>query len=173
MSHLKGRLRLTEDAAMKLEVQAAKAFQPRAPITTKELFAGRWDQITTLADAVSQPGLHVVIYGERGVGKTSLANVVRPIIFAFDSPLPDESDEDTEQNDDAANGREKTPQRIVIKANANSGDSFSSIWEKLFENLTWVDDAIGIGFRPRLKGHVRPRCSYVVHSPRSRCHASL
>src|SRR5690349_10398978 len=63
-----------------LSLAAANAFQPRTPITTKELFAGRWNQMTTLADAVSQPGLHVVIYGERGVGKTSLANVVKPLI---------------------------------------------------------------------------------------------
>lgn len=159
MSNVKGRLRLTEDTAMKLEVQAAKAFQPRAPITTKELFAGRWEQITTLADAVSQPGLHVVIYGERGVGKTSLANVVGPIILAFDSPMPEENDDEAEHAH-ANRGKEKTPERIVIKANANSGDSFSSIWEKLFENLTWIDDAVGIGFRPRLKGHVPLRDSF-------------
>ena len=53
-----------------LTAQASKAFQPRTPITTKDLFAGRWSELTTISDAVHESGLHVVIYGERGVGKT-------------------------------------------------------------------------------------------------------
>src|ERR1017187_1498602 len=61
-----------------LSAAAGKVLQPRTPITNRELFAGRWSQLTTVADAVAQPGLHVAIYGERGVGKTSLANVVKP-----------------------------------------------------------------------------------------------
>jgi ABC-type molybdenum transport system ATPase subunit/photorepair protein PhrA len=43
------------------------------------------EKLTTIRDAAHQAGLHVVIYGERGVGKTSLANVVRPTIWALDN----------------------------------------------------------------------------------------
>ena len=75
---------LSYEQAIDVAANAANVLQPRLPITTKELFAGRWDELTTLADAVRQPGLHVAIYGERGVGKTSLANVVRATIRAFD-----------------------------------------------------------------------------------------
>ncbi len=67
-----------------LRVEAGKVFQPRTPITIRELFAGRWNEIQDLVEAVSQIGLHVVIYGERGVGKTSLANIIKPVIAAFD-----------------------------------------------------------------------------------------
>jgi replication-associated recombination protein RarA len=75
---------LTVEQADKLDISASQTFRPRTPIATRDLFAGRWGQIKTLADAVSQSGLHVVIYGERGVGKTSLSNVIKPIIQAFD-----------------------------------------------------------------------------------------
>ncbi len=52
------------------------AFTPSAPIDKRTLFAGRFDQLRDAVTAVSQKGQHAVIYGERGVGKTSLANVV-------------------------------------------------------------------------------------------------
>ena len=52
---------LTAAEARDLSIKAGKVFQPRTPISTREFFAGRWEQITTLADAVSQTGLHVVI----------------------------------------------------------------------------------------------------------------
>lgn len=50
-------------------------FSPSAPITRKDLFAGRTKQLMQLIDAVTEPGQHAVIYGERGVGKTSMAAV--------------------------------------------------------------------------------------------------
>ena len=141
MATLNDDWRLGIEQAEALGIQAAKVFQPRQPIATRDLFAGRWNQITTLADAVGQPGLHVVIYGERGVGKTSLANVVRPIIRAFDHKegepeIPEEQ------------------QRMVIKTNASSGDTFSTIWEKLFKDVVWKDDRPAIGIVPVKKGRV-------------------
>ncbi len=151
----KDNLGLSPEQAQKLEVQAARVFQPRTPISTREFFAGRWNQITTLVDAVSQPGLHVVIYGERGVGKTSLANVVKPIIQAFDEPdEAPEDDESDDQEDSEVEEESSSPQRIVIKVNANSGDTFSSIWEKLLEDLTWLDTGETSGYQPKIKGRV-------------------
>jgi MoxR-like ATPase len=149
MSPFKSSFVLDETQAHKLEVQAARVFQPRAPVSVREFFAGRWNQITTLADAVSQTGLHVVIYGERGVGKTSLANIVKPIIEAFDDPI-----ELVQQASDHDSPQKTKPSRIVIKANANSGYTFSSIWKKLLEDLTWLDDSETIGYQPKIKGRV-------------------
>lgn len=144
--------RLSALEAQKLEMQAAKVFQPRTPISAREFFAGRWSQITTLADAAGQPGLHVVIYGERGVGKTSLANVVRPIIEAFEE-IQAVKPEGESQSQPAR-------PRLVIKTNANSGDTFSSIWEKLFEDLTWENETKEIGFSPGGKGPVPLRTAF-------------
>lgn len=149
MARSKEELKLSVEQAQKLEVHAAKVFQPRAPISAREFFAGRWNQITTLADAVSQLGLHVVIYGERGVGKTSLANVVKPIIEVFDEPET-HLNEESEANSEEA----ETPERIVVQTNATSGDTFSSIWGKLFEDLTWLDETEEIGYQTKMKGRV-------------------
>src|ERR1700685_4592116 len=110
----------------KADLLAAKAidvFKPRTPITVRELFAGRWGELTTIRDAARQAGLHVVVYGERGVGKTSLANVVRPTIWALDNY-----------------GKEDAPSdRLVVTCVANSMDTFASIWHKLFAEVQWPD----------------------------------
>lgn len=55
------------------------AFSPSAPIDRKSLFAGRINELRDGINAVSQRGQHVIIYGERGVGKTSFANVLLEI----------------------------------------------------------------------------------------------
>lgn len=130
---------LSYDESQALAAAAAKVFQPRTPITTRELFAGRWDELTAVADAANQPGLHVVIYGERGVGKTSLANVVKPTIVALD------------QYDKPVG---TVPERLVVKTVTTTGDSFSSIWTKLFRDLSVEDDRQTIGLNPREKGRV-------------------
>lgn len=51
------------------------AFRPHAPIEDPGSFVGRTDERASVTDAIHQPGLQVVIFGERGAGKTSLANV--------------------------------------------------------------------------------------------------
>lgn len=54
-------------------------FSPNAPISRQEVFAGRQAQLRELLDAIRQVGQHAVIYGDRGVGKTSLAMVGQEI----------------------------------------------------------------------------------------------
>lgn len=130
---------LTYDEAQILAANAARAFQPRTPIITTELFAGRWTELTSVADAVNQRGLHVVIYGERGVGKTSLANVVGSTIWALDHY---EKDPKT------------VPERIVVKTVTTTADTFSSIWEKLFQELSFDNNKTTIGLNPFSKARV-------------------
>ncbi len=45
------------------------------PVVSREAFAGRHDQMLRLINAIEEQRVHVVIYGERGIGKTSLAHV--------------------------------------------------------------------------------------------------
>lgn len=52
-----------------------QAFHPYAPIELPEFFAGRLRHIEKLEAEVAAPGRQVAIYGERGVGKTSLARL--------------------------------------------------------------------------------------------------
>ena len=66
---------LDETALLERMPLVAEAFRPSAPIDRRSLFSGRTDQIAELFSVVAQPGAHAVVYGERGVGKTSLAAV--------------------------------------------------------------------------------------------------
>jgi len=45
------------------------------PVVGRESFAGRHDALAQLISSIEQQRVHVVIYGERGIGKTSLAHV--------------------------------------------------------------------------------------------------
>jgi Cdc6-like AAA superfamily ATPase len=107
-----------------LVAMAGQVFKPQTPIDTRELFAGRWEELTTISDAVNQAGLHVAVYGERGVGKTSLANVVGITVDFWDNYKKPE---------------EEHVHRVVSKAVANTKDSFSTIWHRLFGGFTWPD----------------------------------
>jgi Cdc6-like AAA superfamily ATPase len=51
-------------------------FKPKTPIDDARLFQGRVKQIQDVMDVVWEEGGHAVIFGERGVGKTSLANII-------------------------------------------------------------------------------------------------
>jgi Cdc6-like AAA superfamily ATPase len=119
--------------AAELSIAVGKVFQPRAPISTRELFAGRWEQCTSIVDAVNQKGLHIVIFGERGVGKTSLANVLDPLLEVM------EADEKTNIN---------TNPRLVVKVNVHQGDSFSTVWNRVFEEITLVENKPMVGMNP-------------------------
>jgi Cdc6-like AAA superfamily ATPase len=52
------------------------AFTPSRPITRPQMFAGRTHILRSLIRAIEEQHLHVVIYGERGIGKTSLLNIL-------------------------------------------------------------------------------------------------
>ncbi|MCR9218456.1 MAG: ATP-binding protein, partial [bacterium] len=80
----------------------------------------------------SEVGLHVVIYGERGVGKTSIANVISPVLDLFDGADP-------------SNPRTR---RIVIRTNANGEDDFSSLWRRALDEVQFNLERKTIGFEP-------------------------
>jgi len=52
------------------------AFTPAQPVIDPALFAGRSDTLTTLIRSIEDQRLHVIAYGERGIGKTSLIHVL-------------------------------------------------------------------------------------------------
>jgi MoxR-like ATPase len=51
-----------------------EAFSPGRPLEDINMLAGRQRQLSKLLDIVMQRGHHGIIYGERGVGKSTLAN---------------------------------------------------------------------------------------------------
>ena len=52
------------------------AYAPTRPVTDPRLFAGRTGIVKALIHALEEQRFHVVIYGERGVGKTSLLHLL-------------------------------------------------------------------------------------------------
>jgi Cdc6-like AAA superfamily ATPase len=70
----------TEQQRLEHERKVKAAFSPHSPINHPDFFSGRIEQIRAAADAITTPGLSVVIYGERGVGKTSLANILKDLL---------------------------------------------------------------------------------------------
>lgn len=95
-----------------LEVRLSQAFSPAAPIVRRDFFRGRHAIVRRLINAANQSGQHAIIYGERGVGKTSLANVL------FDSLAPFTSE-------NLASGR----------FNCDAETTYKQIWNSLFEQV--------------------------------------
>lgn len=89
----------------------SRFFKPATPIQKKDLFAGRKPQIHAVVDAINQDGRHVVLYGERGAGKTSLSNMLFPVL--------------------------ECPGRVVLtpQINCTSQDTFAAIWKRVFEEI--------------------------------------
>ena len=104
---------LTEDEGLRLIADINSAFTPGAPINSRELFAGRRRQVEKVIGTVVQPGQHAVIYGERGVGKTSLANTLFDFLVFM--------------------GRHNYQR---ARLNCSNGMSFEHIWRGIFKQLT-------------------------------------
>ncbi|MBS0334059.1 MAG: ATP-binding protein [Proteobacteria bacterium] len=51
-------------------------YTPSQPVTDRRVFAGRSDILTTIIRAIEDDRSHVVIYGHRGIGKTSTLHVL-------------------------------------------------------------------------------------------------
>lgn len=64
----------TADDWLQLSFEIRQLFDG-APIDEEDLFAGRTSEVNKILEAVLTRSKHVVLYGERGVGKTSLSNV--------------------------------------------------------------------------------------------------
>jgi Cdc6-like AAA superfamily ATPase len=100
----------------------AEVFRPAAPIDRRGLFSGRVEQIGELFSVVGQPGQHAVVYGERGVGKTSLTTVVAELL----------------------RGSNVATVRVIC----DSSDDFSSIWRKALGEIGLRTTTSGVGFVP-------------------------
>ena len=53
-----------------------RAYTPAQPVSDRRMFAGRTEVLAALIRAIEDQRLHSIIYGERGIGKTSLLRVL-------------------------------------------------------------------------------------------------
>ena len=104
------------------------AFTPSAPISSKDQFKGRGKQVRDVIESLFEPGQHAVIFGERGVGKTSLANIIPTVL--------------------------SKSQMAVVKVNCNRSDDFKSIWTKALEKLPYIFTENSVGFKPDNKEEI-------------------
>lgn len=58
-----------------------RVFTPHQPIQTTKLFFGREQQVAKLIEHINTPGQHALLYGDRGVGKSSLAIVASKLLL--------------------------------------------------------------------------------------------
>lgn len=101
---------LDQAELIRVHNQLGTLFNPSGPVSERELFAGRIEQIARVIEAIAQAGQHVVLYGERGVGKTSLAG----LIHDFWDDVRRES-------------------LYVVRYNCDSDDTFESVWSNVAE----------------------------------------
>jgi Cdc6-like AAA superfamily ATPase len=73
-------------------------------------------------DAVNQKGQHAIIFGDRGVGKTSLANVLSAFLPPGGNVL-------------------------AVRVNCDAGDTFDSLWRKVFSEVQSNEHTEIGGFR--------------------------
>jgi Cdc6-like AAA superfamily ATPase len=65
---------MSADDWIALEFEIQRLFDG-APVDEEQLFAGRLAEVTKMLQTVMERARHVVLFGERGVGKTSLSNI--------------------------------------------------------------------------------------------------
>jgi hypothetical protein len=106
-----------DDRKYLLMAEVNQAFTPGSPIDSRELFAGRAKQREKLINTIFQKGEHAILFGERGVGKTSLANVIFDFLVFM--------------------GKFEYQR---AKVNCAEGMDFESIWRSVFKQLTFEQD---------------------------------
>jgi Cdc6-like AAA superfamily ATPase len=56
-------------------------FTPHCPVQSLGLFFGRQSEVQKLIEQINTPGQHALLYGDRGVGKSSLAHVASELLL--------------------------------------------------------------------------------------------
>lgn len=100
-----------------------KVFSPSSPIKKSDFFSGRITQIDKICDVINEDGRHAIVYGERGVGKTSFANIIS----------------------------ESLTNIYPIKITCNKNDTFHTLWKQAFNQIQFSKTIAGLGFKPEIK----------------------
>ena len=98
----------------------AQSFTPTRPIALPDLLSGRLNLLYRLLDDIATPSQHVLLYGNRGVGKTSIARVLAVLA-----------------QEEGVQGRRS----IVVSC--DSSDTYGSIWRKVFQEILLAERQLG------------------------------
>lgn len=105
-----------------IEAQLIQVFTPSAPIDRSTLFAGRTDQLRRVIDTIKQRGQHAIVFGERGVGKTSLVNILEDIFKRAGESI------------------------IAAHVFCDGTDNYSTVWRKVFAQIGTTVELRRAGF---------------------------
>jgi Cdc6-like AAA superfamily ATPase len=64
------------DRLAMMRAKVSHAFTPSQPVADRRMFAGREETMKRIIGSIEERRLHIVIYGERGIGKTSLLHML-------------------------------------------------------------------------------------------------
>lgn len=64
-----------------LRSDVRNVFTPHSPVSDLNLFFGRQQEVKSLIGYLTTPGQHALLFGNRGVGKSSLANITAHLIL--------------------------------------------------------------------------------------------
>lgn len=106
---------LSEDDWFAKRIEISELFSSTHPVREVELFNGRTSQIRSVMHAIFQAGQHAIVYGDRGVGKTSLVNAVSSKVFA------------------------NSKYTRFFSVQCYDGDDYVRIWERALKRHQWAD----------------------------------
>ncbi len=101
----------------KLRSEMNQVFTPGYPISHRDFFKGRVRQLARILETVPSPGRHPIVFGQRGVGKTSLVSILVELF----------------------------PQFLTVKMTCDGADTFKSIWNRILQQatITFKEQAFG------------------------------
>jgi len=113
---------LSKKRRQTLTLKVGEAFSPAAPIDRWSLFAGRIEQVAQVVGAINRKGQHAIVFGERGVGKTSLANILSDVLHS------------------------EGVQALACRVNCDGTDDYSSVWRKVMGEARFASRVKEAGF---------------------------
>ncbi|MBW8639034.1 AAA family ATPase [Hoeflea sp. WL0058] len=119
---------------LSLEFEIVNLFDG-APIDEEDLFAGRTSEVAKMLRTVMEKSKHAVLFGERGVGKTSLSNIFWK---RFGNTIKS---------------------FVVARVQAGPKDDFSSLWIRALDELKATGTSVGKA------GYVQFNTNYYSISP--------
>jgi len=108
------------------EAEVQNVFTPAASIQTREFFSGRINQLELIQNTIREVGRHAIVFGERGVGKTSMANILGALF----------------------------PTLGVVRVACDSDDTYPTLWRKAFRRIKLTHERRGAGFEPSMSEEV-------------------
>ena len=121
-----------KDDLFQLQQRLSEVFKPATPINQRALFFGRERQVFEVVNAINQEGQHIILYGERGVGKTSLAKQLLSRLYSTGGGVI-----------------------VLPHVNCDSGDDYSTIWKKVFMEIIELRDRHKLKLSPNVNKLLR------------------